>query len=179
MSNPLQKLVSETEREAVHIPHRGHRQSTTGTALFMQSIQPKLLSKVLRYGPTPSASGTPASLPTFTPVYFTDFRRCLLLTEAFHNPRLYVRNADHQLGELFKVSTSHDADLAGKQIIVVRKVIDKAKVAWFLVLLLGISPVLGVVVGVCSHSAEAGIGVSAGVFALASFTQGIVAWIQG
>lgn len=65
------------------------------------------------------------------------------------------------------------------EIIVVRRVIDRAKVAWLLILLLFFSPILGIGVGIFSHNADVGIAVSAGVFALASFVQGLVAWVQG
>ena len=65
------------------------------------------------------------------------------------------------------------------EIIVVRRVIDRAKVAWLLILLLFFSPLLGIGVGFFSHNADVGIAVSAGIFALASFVQGLVAWVQG
>ena len=98
----------------------------------------------------------------------------------FHNPLLLFRDPDHGSGNSLDTRTSNfDADLAGKQTIVVRKIVDRAKVAWLLVLPLGISPILGAIVRVCSHNAEASTAVSAGMFALASFTQGIVAWMQG
>ena len=70
-------------------------------------------------------------------------------------------------------------DLKGHQVVVIKRTIDKNKVAVLLALLLIISPTLGLVVGLCSHNAELGITVSAGVFALASFIQGLAAWVQG
>ena len=48
-----------------------------------------------------------------------------------------------------------------------------------LILLLFFSPALGIGVGICSHDADVGIAVSAGVFAVASFVQGLVVWVQG
>ena len=48
-----------------------------------------------------------------------------------------------------------------------------------LILLLFLSPVLGLGAGICSRNAKVGFAVSASVFALASFVQGLVAWIQG
>lgn len=66
-----------------------------------------------------------------------------------------------------------------QEIIVVKRVIDRAKIAWLLILLLSFSPLLGIGVGICSHNADVGIAVSAGIFALASFVQGLVAWVQG
>ena len=69
--------------------------------------------------------------------------------------------------------------LEGRQIIVIRRVIDKVKTARLLMVLLIISPGLGIAVGVCSHNAEVGIAVSAGFFALASFVQGVAASLQG
>ena len=56
---------------------------------------------------------------------------------------------------------------------------DKANVAWVLILLLIASPGLGIAIGLCSHSADVGVAASAGIFALASFIQGLVAWLQG
>ena len=66
-----------------------------------------------------------------------------------------------------------------QEIIVIIRVSDRAKVAWLLIMLLFFSPTLGIGVGVCSHNADVGIAVSAGIFALASFVQGLVAWVQG
>ena len=36
-----------------------------------------------------------------------------------------------------------------------------------------------IAVGLCSHSADVGIAASAGIFALVSFIQGLIAWLQG
>ena len=85
----------------------------------------------------------------------------------------------HCSNALDSKSTRTCIEYNNQKVIVIKQVIDKAKVAWLLILLLFLSPVLGIGVGICSHNAEVGIAVSAGVFALASFVQGLVAWIQG
>jgi len=64
-------------------------------------------------------------------------------------------------------------------VIVIRKILDKAKIALLLIFMLIISPGLGLVAGFCTHKAEVGIAVSAGVFALASLLQGLAAWFHG
>lgn len=69
--------------------------------------------------------------------------------------------------------------LNGQRVIVIRKILDKTKVAWLLIFLLIVSPGLGIVVGYYTHKAEVGIVVSAGIFALASFLQGLAAWFHG
>ena len=60
-------------------------------------------------------------------------------------------------------------DLNGQNVIVIYRVLDRVKITWLLILLLFVSPGLGVLVGLQLHKAEVGIAISAGVFALASF----------
>ena len=68
--------------------------------------------------------------------------------------------------------------LEGRQVIVVKRIIDKTKVARLLVLLSVLSPGVGLLVGMCSRNAQAGIAVSAGIFALASFILELTAWLM-
>ena len=136
-------------------------------------------------------------------IHLGDFTLDPLLTEALHNPHLLLSSVYYPLGidnvgslpglnnkefdHLPKAICSNADDKASRtcsepddqEIVVVRRVIDRAKVAWLLILLLFFSPTLGIGVGVCSHNADVGIAVSAGIFALASFVQGLVAWVQG
>lgn len=114
-------------------------------------------------------------------VSLCDFTKNMILTEAFYNPRLVFRSTDtgHERSLLDTPSIPAHEDLRGQDIIVIRQIIDKANVAWVLILLLIASPGLGIVIGLCSHNADAGIAASAGIFALASFIQGLVAWLQG
>ena len=145
-------------------------------------------------GPRPCCAGHRG--PPFR-IYLGDFTLDPLLTEALYNPHLVLRSVAYPLdidnvGSLpvpnSKVSDHLNADdktpstciePGDQEIIVVRRVIDRAKVAWLLILLLFFSPTLGIGIGVCSHNADVGIAVSAGIFALASFVQGLVAWVQG
>ena len=114
-------------------------------------------------------------------VYLCDFTKDILLTEAFHNPKVIFRstNSGHESSLLDICSIRAHEDLRGQEIIVVRQIVDKANVARVLILLLIASPGLGIAIGLCSHNADAGIAASAGIFALASFTQGLIAWLQG
>ena len=98
-------------------------------------------------------------------------------TPAYQRPPTYQASQTSNTNDDVPIRDSADSD--EREIIVVKRVIDRAKIAWLLVLLLLLSPALGLVVGVCSHDAEVGIAVSAGLFALASFVQGFVAWVQG
>lgn len=89
----------------------------------------------------------------------------------------YVSNNSH-----FAVATSSNCTrprLDEQKVIVIRRVLDKEKVAWLLVVLLVISPGLGALVGVCSHRLNVGFAVSAGIFALASFSQALAGMFQG
>lgn len=103
-----------------------------------------------------------------------------LLTEAFHDPQLLYRESPSlAFGDFRPTPYKKVTDtLEGHQVIVVRRIIDKFKIAWLLVSFLILSPCLGIVVGTCSHNADVGVAVSAGVFALASFVQGLIAWVQ-
>ena len=135
-------------------------------------------------------------------MYLQDFTFDPLLTEALHNPRLLVRGVAYPLdvnslgsslaekdealdhrpsrssikvdGQSTSIGIEHDE----LEIVVVRQVIDRAKIAWLLILLLVFSPALGIVIDTCFHNAKVGIAASAGVFALASFVQVLVAWIE-
>ena len=114
-------------------------------------------------------------------VYLCDFTKDIILTEAFNNPRIVFRSTDTGLERCLLDTPSIRAheDLKGHEIIVIRQIIDKANVARVLILLLIASPGLGIAIGLCSHSADVGIAASAGIFALASFIQGLIAWLQG
>ena len=151
-------------------------------------------------GPRPCCAGHRGPLLR---IHLGDFTLDPLLTEALYNPHLLLFSVDYPLdidnvGSLSGLnkkqfdhlpedicSNANDKtsstciDLDDQEIIVIRRVIDRAKVAWLLILLLFFSPTLGIGVGVCSHNADVGIAVSAGIFALASFVQGLVAWVQG
>ena len=69
-------------------------------------------------------------------------------------------------------------NLAGKEVVLIRRVFDKGKIAWLLVSMLVISPAIGTLVWRYSHRADVGVAVSAAIFALASFLQGLLAWLQ-
>lgn len=114
-------------------------------------------------------------------VYLRDFTKDIILTEAFNNPRIVFRSTDtrHEGSLLDTPSIRAHEDLRGQEIIVIRQIMDKANVARVLILLLIASPGLGVAIGLCSQNANVGIAVSVGVFALASFIQGLIAWLQG
>ena len=69
-------------------------------------------------------------------------------------------------------------DLCGQSVIVVHRELDKLKVICLLSPLLVVSPGLGLLIGMRSHSAEVGLAVSAMIFALVSCFQGVVAWLS-
>ena len=68
--------------------------------------------------------------------------------------------------------------LKGHQVLLIRRAFDRRKLAWILILLLIISPAAGTLVGRYSHRADVGESVTAAIFALASFLQGLAAWLQ-
>lgn len=125
-------------------------------------------------------SASPDMIP-FCRACLQDFTYNSLLTEALHDPHIMFRKTIGHLNDVSSVmaATGLDESLEGRRIIVVQRVIDKVKISWILISLLVVSPRLGIVVGICSHNADVGIAVSAGVFALATFVQGLAAWIQG
>ena len=91
-----------------------------------------------------------------------------LFTQALKHPGLLSRQPDYiSCNERF-IQTPTTTDLNGQNVIVVYRVLDRVKITWLLILLLFVSPGLGVLVGLRSHKAEVGIAVSAAVFALAS-----------
>ena len=119
--------------------------------------------------------------PTPTQVHLQDFTFNPLLTEAFHDPNLLLQEPKFLVnGSPFRAAhKGYLENLEGEHIIVIRRVLDKVKISYLLLALVVISPGLGLAVGICSHKAEVGIAVSAGIFALASFVQGLAAWLQG
>ena len=122
----------------------------------------------------PSPSPSRESSPPLSRLFIQDFIPDPLLTEALHNPHLLF----HPGGSAQHIGLSF-ADADDQSIIVIKRTLDKTKTAWLLTSLLLLSPALGLVIGLCSHDAEVGIAISAGVFALATFVQGLVAWVQG
>ena len=104
-----------------------------------------------------------------------------LLTEIFHKSTQPTSNE-----RTFPFSSPGIDDYRGQRIIVIRRVLDKLKIAKLLILLLLISPALGIVVATFIHhagfgvdvSAGVGVAVSAAVFALASFLQALATWFE-
>lgn len=114
-------------------------------------------------------------------VSLCDYHYDWQLTEAYYCPQTLKWDADHIVrNDRFSVKpTSTHCDISRQDVIVITSVLDKTRIAWLLIFLLIISPSLGLIVGLLSHNAATGIAVSAGVFALASFLQGLAVWFQG
>ncbi|KAI4129903.1 MAG: hypothetical protein LQ338_001988 [Usnochroma carphineum] len=107
-------------------------------------------------------------------------RRDNLLTEAIHNPRLLANESSfikRHGGLTLRKGAAMDG-LAGQQVLLIDTVLDKGKITLLLLLFLILSPALGIIVGQFSHRADVGVAVSAGIFALASFLQGLAAWLH-
>lgn len=125
--------------------------------------------------------GHETKLPEFhRQVSIQDFKQDWLLTRAFQHPPLLSQCIDyptrnHRFTTNPKVTESK---LNQQDVLVIRRIIDKTKVARLLIILLILSPGLGLIIGLCTHKAEVGIAVSAGVFALAAFLQGLAAWFH-
>ncbi|KAL9608956.1 MAG: hypothetical protein Q9167_006240 [Letrouitia subvulpina] len=113
-----------------------------------------------------------------------------LLTDAFHYPEILAhekayasRNRRFEIAPTGQAGSkellSHEQDLHGQETLVIQRVIYKERIAWSLISLLIVSPVCGYLIGAISQQVEVGVGVSVGIFALASFLQGLAAWIHG
>ena len=113
-------------------------------------------------------------------VSFEGYRHDTLFSQAFHNPEILQRQKSYAvtLESCALRLTESDPIFSGQSVVIINKVLNKAKITWVLVLLLIISPGLGVAVGLWSRKAEVGIAVSAGVFALASSLQGFAGWLD-
>jgi len=120
------------------------------------------------------------SPPDLCRVYIRDFIEKPMVTEALHNPHMRLSMTNSNTLDLFSMkSTKMDNSLEGRRVMVLRRVVDRFKIFWILISILVISPCMGVLVGLCSKDANVGIAVSAGVFALATFLQGLAVWVQG
>lgn len=101
------------------------------------------------------------------------FKRNVVLTEAYR-----IAHCHRQ-----PPNTLNDGQIWSEkgfdEVITIRYELDRCKVAWLLMLLLVLSPGLGLAVGWASQRADVGVGVSAAVFALASFLQGWFVWLDG
>ncbi len=101
------------------------------------------------------------------------------LTEAFRNPAVLPNDTNRIINiERFAIRAPNSINLEGQNAIVIRKIFDKTKIAWFLGFLLMISPSVGLVVGLTTHNVGAGVTASVGVFALASCVQGLATWFH-
>lgn len=106
-----------------------------------------------------------------------DYEHDALLTEILHNRNSVLLESEYRLEDSpFAFNSSRLDGYYRYRIIVFQKLLDKQKVAGLLISLLLISPALGLVVGTYLRRADVGVAVSAGVFALASFLQGLAAW---
>lgn len=195
--------LSSAKRQICRAVSKRWHQRLVGRLLMGLVVGTARVKQVIHCGPRPRSRGKQGPPISPSRVYLEDFTLDLLLTESLHNPHLLLRSASYPLNadyfgsatadndkalghqpaqssnDVDDKSTSTCIELEGQEVIVVRRVIDRAKVAWLLILLLFFSPALGIGVGICSHNASVGIAVSAGIFALATFVQGLVTWIQG
>ena len=117
---------------------------------------------------------------TGTTVELRDFEQYYLFSEAIRHPALLANEPDFliEYGSLSLCESDVLDELVGQQVLVVYSTADKEKIAWLLLLALILSPALGLIVGHFTQRAEVGVAVAAGVFACASFLQGLAAWIH-
>ena len=109
------------------------------------------------------------------PVSLQDFEEDSLLTEYYQNPRQFPHEPVHNLSN-FVFNSQLGGGLGVQSVTVLRQVLDKEKITRLLICLLISSPALGTLVGILSHLADVGVAVSACIFALACFFQGLAAW---
>lgn len=114
-------------------------------------------------------------------IYLHDFRPTSLFSDVISSPGLLLSTMEdlESNSDDTDVVDQEAVDYHPKRALVVQMVLDKRKVAWLLIFLLLMSPAIGTIVEIYSHQADAGVAVSAGMFAVASFLQGLVAWLQG
>ncbi|KAL8868437.1 MAG: hypothetical protein Q9198_008178 [Flavoplaca austrocitrina] len=117
---------------------------------------------------------------TGTRVELRDFEQYHLFSEAIRHPALLANEPDFliEYGSLSLRESDVLDELVGQQVLVVYTTADKEKIAWLLLLAFILSPALGLIVGQFTQRAEVGVAVAAGVFACASFLQGLAAWIH-
>ncbi|KAL8663478.1 MAG: hypothetical protein Q9168_008084 [Polycauliona sp. 1 TL-2023] len=118
--------------------------------------------------------------PSGARVDLKDFERYNLFSETIRQPELLANEVnfieEHQ--SLLLREPDGLYGFVGHQVLVVCTTADKEKIAWLLLLALVLSPALGLIVGQFTQRAEVGVAVAAGVFACASFLQGLAAWIH-
>ena len=114
-----------------------------------------------------------------TRVDLKSFDKYNLFSEAIRHPALLAKEPSFltEYGSFALGKPDSIDGLVGQQILVVYSTADKEKMAWLLLLALILSPALGMLVGQLTQRAEVGVAVGAGVFACASFLQGLAAWI--
>ena len=117
----------------------------------------------------------------FARVYLEHERADSLLTAAFSNPQILHGDVTAlERYQQFLLRRIDHADSSMRQrAFVVSQVLDKAKVAWFLVLLLVISSPLGIIAGMRSHRVDVGVAVNTGVFVMVATFQSLAAWMLG
>lgn len=115
-----------------------------------------------------------------TRVDLARFERNIILTEALRYPDLLANESNFILEHENLTLREEDEwrNLAGQQVVVLYTVGDKEKIAWLLLLLLLLSPALGIIVGHFSGQADVGVAIGVGIFALASFLQGLATWFH-
>ena len=115
-----------------------------------------------------------------TPVLLDQYEVDHFLTEALANPRL-LRDDNTLLSSYQHLDVPQLCTLqhlAGQRILVLVRRLDKMKAALAIVFLMAVSIPLGIVIGIRSHRIEVGIAVSAGILALGTLLQGVVAWFH-
>lgn len=114
-------------------------------------------------------------------VRFDDFREDLSLTEGFQNIRSFLQRLGSDVVDIEECLTYQDVislKLQGREAVMIRLCLDKPRVVWCLLILLVILLLVGVPIGVASHSVGTGVAASTGLMVLVPLLQVLAAWFQ-
>ena len=103
-----------------------------------------------------------------------DFQKDTLLTHRFQNSNEPLE----VIKEVLIYTDMDQSSLVGRPVIVINVVLDKTRIAVSLfMVILAISLLLGVGLGLMSHSVEAGVNASAGMFTLGTFVLALIGFV--
>ena len=98
------------------------------------------------------------------------------LTEAFHNPHLYLYGSSLSETHLHPVSYGDTTPLRTRRALYMVEVFDRGRARWVVVIAVLLALLSGFIAGIACRSVNVGLAVSSGVSAWLSCVEALLVW---
>ena len=121
--------------------------------------------------------GSTTSNEQYTRVNVGKCREDTLLTEAFHNPRLFREQRTYALDNNQFAVDAPGQTWYGQEVVLLRRIYNKKRIVWLLMFMLLSAPMVGTATAMACQSAEVGVAVTATGVTLAAFALALLVWL--